>query len=218
LLVPFSAVSGRTRMDRGTVATISSHGEITTLLHAWTDGDAEALAKLISLVYEQLHCAALRHMAWQRSGHILQGTALVNEVYLRLSKLGHVKWRERSHFFAVCARLMRHVLIDHVRTQLRQKRGGEIVHVSMDEIHARPEFSIPEAALVDLVALDDALNRLAEVDERKSRVVDLRFFGGLSAQETAEVLNVSEDTVGREWKFAKYWLLCELGKGSKRGK
>jgi RNA polymerase sigma-70 factor (ECF subfamily) len=205
-------------MDRAPLTEISSHGEITTLLHAWTGGDKEALSKLISLVYEQLHGAALRQMAWQRSDHILQGTALVNEVYLRLSRLGHVKWHERSHFFAVCARLMRHILIDHARSQLRQKRGGEMPRLPIDESSIGPKFAVPEATLVDLVALDEALNHLAEIDERKSRVVDLRFFGGLSAKETAQVLNVSEDTVVREWKFAKYWLLTELGKGNGNGK
>jgi RNA polymerase sigma factor (TIGR02999 family) len=182
-----------------------SSDEVTQLLRAWTNGDREALEKLTPLVYEQLHHVARRCMAGERTGHTLQTTALVNEVYLRLVDCRAMNWQDRAHFFAVSAQLMRRVLIDFARSRGYQKRGGGAPHLSLDD--APMVCSQPDA---DLVALDDALNALAEVDERKSKIVELRFFGGLNIRETAEVLRVSSETVVRDWRLAKVWLLREL--------
>jgi RNA polymerase sigma factor (TIGR02999 family) len=157
------------------------------------------------LVYAQLRQAAHRHMARERRGHSLQTTALVNEVYVRLAKAREMRWQDRVHFFAVSAQMMRRILTDHARARQYAKRGGGAQVVSLDEA---PEVSQKPRA--DLVALDDALKRLAAVDERKSRVVELRYFGGLSVEETGEVLKVSPETVMRDWKLAKAWLLREL--------
>ncbi len=179
--------------------------EVTQLLKAWTAGDQSALDKLAPLVYEQLHRLAQHYMAGQRPGHTLQTTALVNEVYLRLVDCGQVNWQDRAHFFAVSAQLMRRILIDFARSRGYQKRGGGLFHISLED--APSVCSEPDP---DIVALDDALKELAKVDDRKSRVVELRFFGGLSVEETAEVLRVSVETVGRDWKMAKMWLLQEL--------
>jgi RNA polymerase sigma factor (TIGR02999 family) len=191
---------------------MKSPSEITVLLRAWSEGDDQVLPRLTPLVYAELHRAARRHMAHQKPGHTLQTTALVNEVYLRLAKLGQVDWQDRTHFFAVCAQSMRHVLTDYARSHLYLKRGGgQTQNVPLDE--TRIMF---QDRSTDLLALNDALEALAQSDERKSRVVELRFFGGLTVQETATVLNVSEDTVNRDWKFAKHWLLSELSKGEAR--
>jgi RNA polymerase sigma-70 factor, ECF subfamily len=179
--------------------------EVTQLLKAWTAGDEQALEKLTPMVYEQLHRVAQRYMAGQPSDHTLQTTALVNEAYLRLVDCGQVKWRDRAHFLAMSARLMRRILVDFARSRGYQKRGGGIAHMSLDE--APSVCNEPDA---NLVALDDALKGLAAVDERESRVVELRFFGGLSVEETAEVLGVSTDTVLREWRLARAWLLREF--------
>ena len=189
-----------------------SSSEVTGLLRAWSQGDEEALQKLMPVVYDQLHAAARRYMAGERAGHTLQTTALIHETYLRLVDIRHVKWQDRAHFFAVCAQLMRRILIDFARSRCYQKRGGDAHHVNFDEalvVTAQPDSN--------LVALDDALNRLAKVDERKSKVVELRFFGGLGVKETAEVMKVSADTVMRDWKFAKVWLLRELRGGASDG-
>ena len=183
--------------------------EVTQLLKAWTAGDEQALERLTPLVYEQLHEVAQRCMAGERSGHTLQTTALVNEVYLRLVDCGQVNWQDRAHFFAVSARLMRRILIDFARSRGYQKRGAGLSPMSLDEAPSVSNEPDP-----DVVALDDALQSLAVLDERKSKVVELRFFGGLSIQETAEVLGVSRDTVTRDWKFAKVWLLRELSAGT----
>ena len=185
----------------------SSH-EVTSLLKAWSSGDEQALEKLTPLVYRQLHQVARRYMAGERSGHTLQTTALVNEVYLRLVDCGRVNWQDRAHFFAMSAQLMRRILIDFARSRGYLKRGGAIPHISLEEAP-----SICEEPDVNLVALDDALKALAAVDERKSKVVELKFFGGLNVEETAEVLRVSTDTVMRDWKLAKIWLLRELSRG-----
>jgi RNA polymerase sigma-70 factor, ECF subfamily len=180
-------------------------GEITTLLHAWSNGDRRALAELTPLVYGELYHAAKRFMAHEKPGHLLQNTALVNEVYLRLAKLGSVAWQDRNHFFAFCAQTMRHILVDQARFGQSAKRGGNANHVPIEEASGiKTELSM------DLLALDFALERLSVFDQRKSQVVELRFFGGLSVKETAEVLNVSEDTVLRDWKFSKDWLLAKL--------
>lgn len=187
--------------------------EITQLLIAWSAGDAQALEKLTPLVYDQLHRTAKRYMAHERGDHTLQTTALINEVYLRLVDLNRVRWQDRAHFFAVCARLMRRILTDFARSQNAQKRGGKVPELSLDE-----ELYLSHEPASDLVALDSALNRLAQIDERKSGVVELRFFGGLSAEETAEVLGVSKETVKRDWRLAKLWLLRELSGESADGR
>jgi len=179
--------------------------EITQLLQAWRQGDEQALEKLTPQVYRELHRAAKGCMARERSGHTLQATALINELYLRLSDLKLIDWQNRAHFFALCARQMRRILTDQARAKQSHKRGGGAQPVSLDVAPAvAPETS------ADLVAVDDALNRLAKEDERKSQVVEMRFFGGLSVDETAEVLNVSPETVMRDWKLAKAWLLRDL--------
>jgi len=183
---------------------VSSRG-VTGLLQAWGQGDESALQKLIPLVYEQLRIAARRYMAGERPGHTLQTTALIHETYLRLVDVRQIKWQDRAHFMAICSQLMRRILIDFARSRNYKKRGAGAVHVDFDEalvITAGPD--------ANLVALDDALNRLALVDARKSRVVELRFFGGLGVKETAEVLKISADTVMRDWKLAKVWLFREL--------
>ena len=184
---------------------ISPTHEVTQLLKAWTAGDQTALEKLTPLVYEQLHRVAQRYMGGQRPGHPLQTTALVNEAYLRLVDCGQVNWQDRAHFFAVSANLMRRILIDFARSRGYQKRGGGQPHISLEDAP-----SVSSELDPNIVALDDALTTLAKVDLRKSRVVELRFFGGLSVDETAEVLGVSAETVGRDWKMAKMWLLEEL--------
>jgi RNA polymerase sigma factor (TIGR02999 family) len=179
--------------------------EITELLLAWNDGDEQALDRLMPLVHDELHRLARRYMAGQRADHPLQTTALVNEAYLRLVDSSRVRWQNRAHFFAVSAQLMRRILVDVARARHRVKRGGDVVRVTFDEALAMSQE--PSAALI---ALDDALRALAAVDARKSKVVELRFFGGLSVEETAEVLKVSPITVMRDWAMAKAWLLREL--------
>jgi len=187
---------------------LPSGHEVTRLLKAWSAGDEQALEKLTPLVYRQLHQIAQRYMGGERSGHILQTTALVNEAYLRLVDCGQVNWQDRAHFFAISANLMRRILVDFARSRGYLKRGGAIPHVSLEEAP-----SVCDEPDVNLVALDDALKALAAVDERKSKVVELRFFGGLSVEETAEVLRISGDTVIRDWRLAKIWLLHELSRG-----
>jgi len=189
----------------------STH-EVTQLLRAWTTGDDQALDKLTPLVYEQLRHVARHFMAGERPGHVLQTTALVNEVYLKLVDCGQMNWQDRAHFFAVSAQLMRRILVDFARSRDYQKRGGGVLHLSLDETP-----SICDEPDMQLVALDDALKALAAVDERKSKVVEMRFFGGLSIEETAEVLKVSSETVQRDWRLAKVWLLRELSEESRRG-
>src|SRR6266851_9981124 len=182
--------------------------DISTLLRAWSDGDQGALARLTPIVYDELHGLAQRYMKRERPGHSLQTTALVNEAYMRLVDYKRMQWQNRAHFFAVSAQVMRRILVEHARRH-NLKRGGGVPHVSLEE-----------AALVggnraaDLVALDDAMNTLAQLDPRKAQVVDLRFFGGLSAEETAEVLKVSSVTVMRDWSTAKAWLYRELATGA----
>jgi RNA polymerase sigma factor (TIGR02999 family) len=186
--------------------------EITRLLQAWSSGDEEALNRLTPLVYEQLHRVARRYMADERSGHVLQTTALVNEAYLRLFDCRPLRWQDRAHFFAVCAQLMRRILIDIARSNQYQKRGAGAPHVAVDEtLDGGTKMS------ADILSLDDALGSLAKMDARKSQVVELRFFGGLSVEETAEVLKVSKETVFRDWRMAKSWLLRELSEGSPHG-
>jgi RNA polymerase sigma factor (TIGR02999 family) len=179
--------------------------QVTQLLIDWGNGDENALQQLIPLVHEELRRVARRHMARERAEHTLQATALVNEAYMRLIDVRQVRWQNRAHFFAMSARLMRRILVDFARSRRYQKRGGGAQKVTLDEaLVVSPE---PGS---DLVALDEALVTLAAVDERKAQVVEMRFFGGLSVEETAEALHVSRDTVMRDWKLAKAWLLREL--------
>jgi RNA polymerase sigma-70 factor, ECF subfamily len=182
--------------------------EVTDLLLAWGRGDRSALDRLIPLVYEELRRLAHRYMGQERPGHTLQTTALVNEAYLRLIDASRVRWQNRAHFFAVSAQLMRRILVDFARAHRNLKRGGAAQQVSLDE--ALPVAREPDA---DLVALDEALTALAAIDPRQARAVELRFFGGLSVDEAAEVLKVSPETVHRDWRVAKAWLLRELSRG-----
>jgi RNA polymerase sigma factor (TIGR02999 family) len=185
--------------------TSSSSGEVSQLLQAWNDGDETALEKLVPLVYKELHRMARFYMARESPGHTLQTTALVNEAYVRLVDSAHANFQNRLHFLAVCAQAMRRILADWGRSRRALKRGGEIPMLHLDEALDGAE---PEG--LDFADLDEALNALAKVDPRKSQVVELRFFGGLNMEETAEVLKVSSDTVLRDWKMAKNWLRCEL--------
>jgi RNA polymerase sigma factor (TIGR02999 family) len=180
---------------------------VTQLLVAWSQGEQAALEKLVPLVYAELRRVAHRYMGREHPGHTLQTTALVNEAYLRLIDASQVHWQDRAHFFAVSSQLMRRILVDFARSRRYLKRGGGAHKVSFDEAL----FVSPERGR-DLVALDDAMMALANTDARKSRVVELRFFGGLSVKETAEVLKVSPDTVLRDWSLAKAWLGREMGK------
>jgi RNA polymerase sigma factor (TIGR02999 family) len=188
-----------------------SPNEITRLLTAWTDGDQSALEKLVPLVESELHRLAHHYMGRERPDHTLQTSALVNEAYIRLIDWKNVRWQNRAHFFAVSAQLMRRILVDFARERNYLKRGGGAVQVSLTEAE-----SLPLERNEDLVALDEALASLSKLDERKGRVVELRFFGGLSVKEVAEVLKVSEETVLRDWRIAKVWLLRELGQESSR--
>jgi RNA polymerase sigma factor (TIGR02999 family) len=187
-------------------------GEVTALLIEWRDGSRQAFEKLVPVVHEELRRIARRHMAGERPNHTLQATALVNEVYLRLVDIRRVQWQDRAHFFAMAARLMRRVLVDSARARKNQKRGGALHRVTLD-LNLIAANEDPH----DLIAIDQALEALAAQYERKSQVVELRFFGGLSVEETAEVLEVSEETIMRDWKFAKNWLLRELSRSSLHG-
>jgi RNA polymerase sigma-70 factor, ECF subfamily len=182
-----------------------SAAEITRLLTEWRAGNAGALEHLVDVLYGELHRIACACMANERTGHSMQPTALVNEAYMRLIGTQRVNWQNRQHFLSVAARQMRRVLVDIARSKGYQKRGGAAVHVTLDE-----ELPVLQEPGRDLVALDDALETLARVDERKARVVEMRFFGGMSVEQTASALDVSVETVMRDWKFTKAWLLREL--------
>jgi RNA polymerase sigma factor (TIGR02999 family) len=190
-----------------------AQNEVTQLLLAWSDGDKAALEELTPLVYAELRRLAERYMRRERPGHPLQTTALVNEAYVRLIDLRQVRWQNRAHFFGVAAQLMRHILVDFARARRRAERGGYKQQVSLEEAAV-----VSKEKSADFIALDDALKSLAEIDPRKSRMVELRFFGGLSVEETAEALNVSPRTVMREWSLARDWLYRELSKGKKTGR
>ena len=179
----------------------------TELLRAWSQGDGSALDRLVPLVYEELHRLARRYMRQERPDHTLQATSLVNEAYLRLIDVNRVEWRDRAHFLAVAAQMMRRILVEFARNRQRQKRGGGAVRVSLDDVQ-----ELPDSSGRDLVVLSDALSRLATFDARMGQVVELRFFGGLTVAETAAVLNISPETVMRDWKTAKAWLLREVGR------
>ncbi len=183
----------------------SSAKEISALLHAWHGGDQTALDKLMPLVYDELRRLAHRYMRRERADHILQTTDLVSEAYLRLIDAQEIEWKDRMHFFAISAGLMRRILVDFARSRGYKKRGGNRQKLSLDGT-----LSIPHTPDPDLVKLDDALTALSALDPRKARVVELRFFGGLSVDETAEVLEISSETVKRDWRMARTWLLCEL--------
>jgi RNA polymerase sigma factor (TIGR02999 family) len=185
-----------------------SSPQITNRLIAWGNGDAGALDDVIRAVYAELHRMAANYLQWEAGQHTLQPTALVHEAYLRMIDQTLVNWQNRAQFFGVAAQMMRRILVDHARTKHRDKRGGPAKKLSLDEA-----VNLAEPIRPDLVALDDALKGLAEIDERKSRVVELRFFGGLSVDETAEVLEVSPQTVLRDWKLAKAWLYQEISTG-----
>ena len=182
--------------------------QITQLLVRWREGDQRALDELMPLVYDELRRLAAHYMRGERPGHTLQTSALVNEAYLRLAGQEEIEWQSRAHFFAIAAQAMRRILVDHARRRGGQKRGGGAHKVALDEA-----LIVSADRAAEVVALDDALARLAEVDPRKSRAVELRFFGGLSVEETAEVLNVSPGTVMREWTFTKAWLKREINGG-----
>jgi RNA polymerase sigma-70 factor, ECF subfamily len=180
--------------------------ETTQLLRAWADGDPGALEQLTPRVYDELRRIAGHFMRDERHGRTIQTTALVHEAYLKLIDVTSVGWQHRAHFFAVSAQIMRHILLDRARRRVAAKRGGAAPRVNLDEV---PDIGSGRAR--ELIALDDALNAMAKVDPRKARVVELRFFAGLSVEETAEVLKVSSDTVKRDWRLARAWLLAELG-------
>ena len=179
---------------------------VTELLELWSQGDQLALEQLVPLVYGELHRLAQRYMADERPGHTLQATALVNEAYVRLAGSAHTNWESRTQFFGVCAQVMRRILVDWARARQAGKRGGNIAILELED--ALAATAQPGS---DLVAIDDALKALAEIDPRKSRVIELRFFGGLSVEQTAAVLKVSVETVHRDWRLARSWLRRELG-------
>jgi RNA polymerase sigma-70 factor (ECF subfamily) len=186
--------------------TTPSTKEVTQLLLAWSDGDQAALDQIIPLVYGELHRLARKYMQRERVGHALQTTALINEAYVRLVDWKNVHWQNRAHFFGVAAKLMRRILVDFARSRRYAKRGGKAVQVSLEEA-----ATLSDERRRDLIALDDALKSLASLDSRKGQIVELRFFGGLSVEETAEVMKVSPRTVMREWNLARAWLYRELG-------
>jgi len=186
--------------------------EVTQLLKACGHGDEGALGRLIPLVQQELHRLAHCYMSREKPDHTLQTTVLVNEVYLRLVDIAQVSWQDRAHFFAIAARMMRRILTDFARSRNYQKRGGAVLHVSFDEA-----LAVSKERDAEIMAIDEALVALAAVDARKSQVVELRFFGGLSVDETAEVLKVSPETVKRDWRFARSWLHRALGGGKADG-
>ena len=185
-----------------------SPSNVTQMLHDWSNGDREVLDKLIPIVYAELRRQAARYLRRERPGHTLQTTALIHEAYLRLIDQKDVRWQNRAHFYAISAQLMRRILIDHARSRQAAKRGGSNIKLPLEET-----MIASEGREVDLVALDEALERLASIDPQQSRVVELKFFSGLSVEETAEVLGVSQRTVKRDWNVAKAWLRREISEG-----
>ena len=181
------------------------HFDATDLLHAWSNGNKAAFDQLVPLVYEELRALAERYMRQERADHTLQTTALVNEAYVRLIDVNRVQWQNRAHFLAVAAQTMRRILVDFARLRNRQKRGGDVMLVPLDEAR-----EVGQQKAAEIVAVDDALTALAAFDTRMSQVVELRFLGGLTVEETADVLHISPETVMRDWKTAKAWLLRTL--------
>ncbi len=191
--------------------------EVTQLLRAWSEGDQGALDRLMPMVYDELYRLARHYMAVERPGHTLQATALVNEAYLRLAN-AEPDFKGRAHFFAISARMMRRILVDWARSRGAQKRGSDVPVVELDQNAALAEGGVSwGASSSDLIAIDDALKTLAKLDARKSEIVELRFFGGLSMKETAEVLKVSEETIRKDWNITKSWLKRELSRGQAYG-
>lgn len=188
-----------------TIRLMADPAPVTALLRAWSGGDEAALGQLLPLIEAELRRLARAYMARERKGHTLQATALVNEAFLRLVDAQQVQWQDRAHFLGISARLMRRVLVDHARTRDMQKRGGGAYKVPLDE-----NMAITPAADLNLLVLDRALEALAAIDERKCRVIEMRFFGGMTVEETATALRVSTDTVKRDWRLAKLWLLREI--------
>ena len=186
---------------------MSSTHEVTELLTAWSGGDKAALDKLMPLIHQELRRLAHHYMSRERTGHTMQTTALVNEAYLRLVNREGVNWQNRAHFFAIASQLMRHILVDHARSHAYAKRGGGAQTISLDEA-----MVVSQERAADVVALDDVLKELAHIDPQQSRIVELRFFGGLTIEETAEVLALSPATIKREWSTARAWLYHELAK------
>ena len=189
---------------------MSSDTDITALLVDWNNGDKSAMERLLPLVEKELHRLAHAYMRREDPNHTLQTTALINETYLRLVDQRKVQWQNRAHFFGIAAQIMRRILLNYARDQNRQKRGGKAIHVSLSQALIMPAEKDRE-----IIALNDALDRLEAIDERKAKVVELRFFGGLTVEEVAEVLKVSTVTVLRDWAFAKAWLLREMQNGQK---
>ena len=187
---------------------MSSTHEVTELLTAWSGGDKAALDKLMPLIHQELRRIAHRYMSRERPGHTMQTTALVNEAYLKLVNREGVHWQNRAHFFAIASQLMRYILVDHARSHAYAKRGGGTQTISLDEA-----MVVSQERAAEVVALDDVLKQLAEIDPQQSRIVELRFFGGLTIEETAVVLSLSPATIKREWTSAKAWLYHELAKG-----
>lgn len=200
---------GYNRASLGHAMPEGTASEITRLLRAWAGGDREALDRLAPLVYRELHRLARHYMRGERPGHTLQTTALVNEAFLRLVDVGGVRWQDRAHFFAVSAQMMRRILVDAARARGAAKRGRAAVQVTLDEAAA-----VTPARDAELLALDEALTDLSRLDPRKGRVVELRFFGGLSVEETAEVLKISPQSVMRDWRLARAWLMRELDRAA----
>jgi len=190
------------------MSTKSARAELTQLLVAWTGGDEKALETLSRAVYDELRRLARNYMRGERPGHTLEATALVHEAFVRIIDWKSVEWKSRAHFFAVASQMMRRILVDHARARRNLKRGGEWKQLSLSAV----EF-LPENRRTDLLDIDEALETLKRVDARKAKVVELRFFGGLTVEETAAVLDVSSDTVLNDWRFAKAWLLRELEQG-----
>src|SRR6516162_5319646 len=204
-IIPPIAMPKQEQADRAAV------GEITKLLHAWSEGDQSALERLTPIVFDELHRLAGRYMKRERPGHSVQTTALVNEAYMRLVDYSRMEWQDRAHFFAVSAQLIRRILVEHARRH-NLRRGGGVQHVSLEET-----AMVGGQRAADLVALDDAMNMLAKLDARKMQVVEMRFFGGLSVEETAEVLKVSSVTVMRDWSTAKACIYRALTRGRADG-
>jgi len=186
----------------------SKASKITQMLREWSDGSQEALDNLLPLVYDELHRQAASFLRKERPGHTLQTTALINEAYLKLIDRRDVNWQSRTHFFAVAAQAMRRILVDYAKAKYREKRGGDNVKLSLEEA----TLIAAEEKGVDLIALDEALNKLTKLDEQQARVVELRYFSGLSLEETAEALHISRATVARDWEAARAWLHRELTK------
>jgi len=201
----FSRIALKFSCPRGVVMKEATSAEATQLFTDWSDGDAVSLDELIPVVYDELRRLARHYLSRERVDHTLQPTALVHEVYLRLIGQDNVRWQNRAHFFAVAAQMMRRILVDHAKGHHRTKRGGGAIKLSLDEA-----INLSVEGAMDLVALDEALARLSATDPRKSQVVELRYFGGMSVEETAEILGISHKTVMREWVTARAWLYREL--------